>query len=175
LEATPISALGLLWLTTKDGRSLALEQGDYTDPDPWTGTALYQELCPAHPLVVSALNPKHFAEYIVEDSSKVTMPSIFFAELGIPDLENPAFTGNVGGYFDHMLEHLNSCVADLKAGKGKLSKVVDRSADVVFNYQVIGRGLYIASTEDQLAFYPMPDREVLKKKHYDWAKSALIF
>ncbi|MDT8297374.1 MAG: hypothetical protein RQ801_03655, partial [Spirochaetaceae bacterium] len=154
LEATPISALGLLWLTTKDGRSLALKQGAYTDLDPWTGTALYQELCPAHPLVVSALNPKHFAEYIVEDSSKVTMPSIFFAELGIPDLENPAFTGNVGGYFDHMLEHLNSCVADLKAGKGKMSKIVDRSADVVFNYQVIGRGLYISSNEDQLAFYP---------------------
>lgn len=175
LESTPISALGLLWLTTRDGRSLPLKRADYTNPDPWNGTALYQELCPSHPLVVSTLNPKHFAEYIVEDSSKVTMPAIFFAEIGLPDLDNPAFTGNVGGYFDNLMEHLNFCVADLMAGKGKMSKIVDRSASAVFKYQVVGRGFYIGAPEGQLAFYPMPGRDELKKKHYDWAKSALIF
>lgn len=175
LEAVPADALGLLWLITRDGRALSLEQGSYSDPEAWSGTALYQELCPAHPLVVSALNPKHFADYIVEDSTKVTMPALFFADLSMPDLEGADFTGNVGGYFDKMLEHLKSCVMDLKAGKGKLSKVVDRSSAATFNYQVIGRGLYVGTVNGQLVFYPMLPRDILKKKHYDWAKSAQIF
>ena len=175
LEAVPTEALGQLWLITRDGRALALEQGDYSDPEPWAGNALYQELCPAHPLVVSALNPKHFAKYIVEDSSKVTMPAIFFADLAMPDLEDDDFTGNIGGYFDRMLEHLKACVMDLKAGKGKMSKVVDRSSTATFNYQVIGRGLYIGAAGGKLVFYPMPSREILKKKYYDWAKSTQIF
>ncbi len=175
LEAVPTDSLGLLWLITRDGRGLALPQGDYSDPLDWSGNALYQELCPAHPLVVSAMNPKHFAEYIVEDSSKVTMPAIFFADLAMPDLEGSDFTGNVGGYFDKMLEHLRACVMDLKTGKGKMSKVVDRSSAATFNYQVIGRGLYVGAADGGVVFYPMPSRETLKKKHYDWAKSALIF
>ena len=165
----------MLWLVTKDGRSLFLKPAEYVDPEPWTGSALYQELCPARPLVVSALNPKHFAEYIVEDSSKVTMPAIFFADLVMPGLEDHAYTGNVGGYFDTMLEHLKACVEDLRMGKGKMSKVVDRSSSASFNYQVIGRGLYVGGRGGKVVFYPMPSRVELKKKHYDWGKSALIF
>ncbi len=175
LEAVPVDAFGALWLITKDGRSMSLEQSSYTDLDTWDGSALYQELCPAHPLIVSALKPKHFAEYIVEDSTKVTMPAIFFADLTIPDFDGDSFTGNIGGYFDKMMEHLKYCVTELKDGKGKLTKVVDRSSFAAFNFQVIGRGLYIGTSGGRLVFYPMPSREELKKKHYDWAKSASIF
>jgi len=175
LEFVPLKAFGKLWLITKDGRALSLEPSVYTDPDTWGGNALYQELCPAHPLVVSALNPKHFADYIVEDSTKVTMPAIFFADLNIPDFGGKSFTGNIGGYFDKMMEHLKFCIEELKDGKGKLTKVVDRSSFSAFNYQVIGSGLYIGTAGGKLVFYPMPSRDVLKKKHYDWAKSALIF
>ena len=175
LEAVSVDALGLLWLVNRDGRALSLDRDEYRAPDPWSGSALYQELCPASPLVVSALDPRHFAEYIVEDASKVTMPSIVFAELVMPDFGASDLTGNVGGYYDKMMEHLKSCVSDLRAGKGKMSKVVDRSAGSVFNYQVIGSGLYVGGREGALAFYPMLSRDELKKHHYDWAKSALIF
>jgi len=175
LEKVPVDAFGALWLITKDGRSISLEQSAYTDPDSWEGNALYQELCPAHPLVISALKPKHFAEYIVEDSTKVTMPAIFFAELTTPDFNGDSFTGNIGGYYDKMMEHLKYCIAELKDGKGKLTKVVDRSSSAVFNFQVIGRGLYIGASGGRLVFYPMLSREELKKNHYDWAKSASIF
>ncbi len=175
LEAVPVDALGSLWLITRDGRSLSVDKGSYSDPEDWEGTALYQELCPAHPLVVSALNPKHFANYIVEDSSKVTMPAILFADLSMPDFNGNDFTGNVGGYYDKILEHIKYCVMELKGGKGKFTKVVDRSSSATFNYQVIGRGLYVGASGGKLVFYPMPSREILKKKHYDWAKSALIF
>jgi len=175
LEAVPISAFGALWLVTRDGRSLSLEQGEYSETETWPGSALYQELCPAHPLVVSALKPRHFAEYIVEDSTKVTMPAIFFADLKIPEFDGRAFTGNTGGYFDKMMKHLENCVNELKDGRGKLTKVVDRSSSAAFNYQVIGRGLFIGASGGNLVFYPMPSRKVLKKEYYDWAKSASIF
>ena len=175
LEIVPQEALGLLWLVTRDGRSLPLEISMYSDPEPWSGVALYQELCPARPLVVSALNPKHYAEFIVEETSKVTMPKIIFADLNIPELEGEKFTGNVGGFFDKILEHLKACIVDLKAGKGKLNKIVDRSASAYFNYQVIGRGLYVGSSDGKITFYAMPTREVLKKDYYDWGKSSLIF
>ena len=36
LEAAPLNGLGLLHLVTKDGRSLAIEPAEYTDPEPWT-------------------------------------------------------------------------------------------------------------------------------------------
>ncbi|MCK5736214.1 MAG: hypothetical protein KAH21_07020, partial [Spirochaetaceae bacterium] len=175
LEKVPPEAMGALWLITKDGRSLSLKQESYTDPETWNGKALYQELCPAHPLVVSALNPKHFSNYIVEDSSKLTMPALFFADLMIPEFEGNDFTGNTGGYYDSMMEHLKFCMMELSEGKGKLTKVVDRSASGTFNYQVIGRGLYLGFSGGKLLFYPMLSRDILKSDHYDWAKSAMIF
>lgn len=174
LERMPIDGLAALHLVTKDGRVLPIERTVYTDPDPWKGYALYKELCPAPPLVVSALNPKHFAEYIISDANKVTMPAIVFADLSMPELEGGDFTGNVGGYFDNNKEHLKACLDDLRAGKGKLNKIVDRSYNAEFSYQVFGRGVYVGS-ENQVIFYPMPDRGTLKKEAYDWGKSALIF
>ena len=175
LEATPGEALGNLWLVTRDGRGLKLTRDTYRDPEDWHGTALYQELCPAHPLVVSSLNPKHFAEYIVEDSSTEKMPSSVFADLSMPDLDDPDLTGNTGGYFVNKYDHLKSCVEDLQAGKGKLTKVVNRSAASGFNYQVIGRGVYVGGSIAEPVFYHMPSRGELKKTSYDWAKSAQIF
>lgn len=175
LETVPSEALESLWLTTRDGRALMLERGLYSDPQEWSGTALYQELCPARPLVVSSLNPKHFAEFIVEESSKVTIPALVFADLAMPDLDNPDLTGNTGGYFVNKFEHLKYCVENLQSGKGKLTKVVNRSAAAGFNYQVIGRGIYVGVSTGEPIFYPMPDREELKKNHYDWGKSAMIF
>ena len=175
LEAAPLNALGLLYLVTKDGRSLVLEPVEYPDSDPWKGSALYQELCPARPLVVSSLNPGDFIRYIVEDSSKLTMPSVFFADLLMPELTGDAYTGNVGGYFDTKLKHLEACLGELSSVEGKMSKVVDRSASASFNYQVIGAGLYVGRRGGVPVFYAMPSREVLKVRHYDWGKSALIF
>ncbi|MCG8452801.1 MAG: hypothetical protein MI717_06450 [Spirochaetales bacterium] len=174
LEAFNPARLGPLWLTTRDGRSLALTQGSYSDPNPWRGNGLYQELCPAHPLVVSSLNPKHFAQFLVSDSGKLALPAVFFADIAIPEEKGGDFTGNIGDYFDQKKTHLAACLADLEAGKGKLTKVVDRSSSSRFGYQVIGRGFYIGSQTGTLAFYPMLSREELKKHHYDWAKSALI-
>lgn len=175
LEAAPLNGLGLLHLVTKDGRSLAIEPAEYTDPEPWKGSALYQELCPARPLVVSSLKPRDFTRYIAEDSSMVTMPAVFFADLRMPEFTEDTYTGNVGGYFDGKLKHLEACLGELESVEGKMSKVVDRSASALFNYQVIGAGLYAGSGSAVPVFYPMPSRELLKEKHYDWGKSALIF
>ena len=175
LEALPADGLGTLYLITKDGRCLSLAKAEYVESAGSSDAYLYQELCPTHPLVVSSLAPRHFVRYMVEDSSKVRVPKIVFADLTMPDLENRSYTGNTGGYFDKMYDHLQSCLDDLRTGTGKMTKVVDRSADAGFNYQVVGSGFFVGGGGGTIAFYAMPSREELKKHHYDWSKSALIF
>ena len=174
LEHMDPDGMGKLWLVNKDGRSLALGREPYAEPSPWPGYALYKELCPASPLVVSALDPIHFADHLISGKSKVTMPALVFADVMVPDLEDTENTGNVGGYFDKNLDHLRGCIGDIQNSRGKLSKVVDRSFETSFSYQVIDRGVYVASGS-KFAFYRMPGREELKDRAYDWGKSALIF
>ncbi|WP_020612883.1 hypothetical protein [Sediminispirochaeta bajacaliforniensis] len=174
LEHASLDVLGDLYLVTRDGRSLRIAKEAYTEPKLWKGFALYKELCPVSPLVVSALNPKHFGQYMTSPKNKVMIPTLVYASLKVIDLEDRENTGNVGGLYDHNIEHLKSCINDLTSGKGKMTKVVDRSYSAVFSYQVIREGIYVASNEE-VVFYPMPDRETLKQQHYDWARSALIF
>ena len=140
LESVPVGSLGGLWLVTRDGRGLRLEQSPYRNPETWPGTALYQELCPSRPLVATIQKPGEFCEYIVGGSSKVTMPAFVFADLTMPDLSNPNETGNTGGYYVNKYDHLKSCMDVLRSDRGKLTKVVNRSASASFGYQVIGRG-----------------------------------
>lgn len=174
LENIPSEALGDLYLTTMDGRSLKLTKGEYAHPDKWKGYALYKELCPVTPLVVSINNPEKFAEYMTTPINKVSVPAIVFADMKVVTPEDYENSGNLGDEYDGNLEHLKACIDSLNDGHGKVTKTVDRSAMGKFSYQAIETGLYVA-TKNGIVLYAMPDRETLKKENYDWAKSAQIF
>lgn len=173
LEFIPLSAMGPLYLVTKDGRALKLEKSEFCQPKEWKGYGLYKELCPVNPLIVSSLNAKYFGKYLIDPSNKVSVPAIIFSDVRVIDLDDLEHSGNVGTMYDRKLDHLRACISDIQNGKGKPTKTVDRSFSSKFTYQIIDNGIY-AAVGDDIICYAMPDLEELKEHHYDWAKSANI-
>ena len=171
LEHTPLSAMGTLYLTTKDGRTLPIEKSTPRTP-PSRSYYVYQELCPLTPLVVSVLPPARFAESLISTTNPVSVPAVVFSDLKVIDFDNPEATGNIGGLYDHNIDHLKACVHDVTTKKDKPNKNVERSVGS-FSYQIIRDGTYIAGKEG-LIEYTMPSVEVIRRDHYDWGRSALI-
>lgn len=173
LERVPLDVLGNLYLVTRDGRSLELAKGHLEPPLYWKGYALYKELCPVTPLVASSLPPEPFARYLLDPANHISVPAIVFADVKIIDLDNLEHTGNVGALYDHGgNEHIRICFEEIQSHPGKRSKTVDRSCSNRFSYQSVGQGFFFSRRADGIVFYPMLDREVIRKDHYEWGRSA---
>ncbi|MFP4300921.1 MAG: hypothetical protein ACOC47_06490 [Alkalispirochaetaceae bacterium] len=170
LEHVPEKALGNLYLTTKDGRSLALEKGEYSGKK--KEYYVYQELCPLTPLVASVYDPRKFAAYMTDPTNKVTVPKVVFADLKVIDFNNPEDSGNIGGAYDRNLEHLKDCVKDVLTNPEKPNKNVERSI-ASFSYQIIDHGIYVGAG-DILVEYKMPSVEEIRQNHFHWGRSAMV-
>jgi hypothetical protein len=90
LQHVPLSALGRLYLVTKDGRTLGVERA-VSIPDDEKGLRLYHEIAPLRPLVVSALGPKAFYAFFMGDPKKnIAVPTFCWVELRLGGLaSNP--------------------------------------------------------------------------------------
>ena len=64
LEHVPLEVMKELYLTTNDGRSLALKPTPYRNVEVGRKFWVYQELCPVRPLVVSAYDPPTFSRHM---------------------------------------------------------------------------------------------------------------
>lgn len=176
LERVPLSTLEDLHLVTRDGRSLRLIQGEIPYPLHWRGYALYKEICPVTPLVASSLPPEPFSRYLLDPTNHISVPAIVFTDVKIIDLDNLEHSGNVGGLYDHEgNEHVRTCFEEIRKQPGKRSKTIDRSASNRFSYQSIGQGIYFARHKDGMVCYPMPDREEIRRHHYEWGRSANFY
>lgn len=172
LELTPLDRIGDIYLVAVDGRSLKLSRNVWHDTPSPEGYRVYQELCPLRPLVVSALEPAAFSAYLTDPSHKTAVPKIVFADVKTVNADEVA-TGNIGRAFGHNQAHLAECAAAVTSGREKKNKIVSRSHVDRFTYQIIKSGLFIG-TSREMAFYPMPDAETLRREHYDWGRSAMI-
>ncbi len=173
LENVPLKYMKSLFLTTQDGRTLELPRSEYVSPADWQGCALYKELCPVTPLVASPLSPGEFAKYLVNDTHKVQVPSIIFADIKILERDQLKDSGNVGTVSKLAIDHIHDCISQVARSGGKMTKTVDRSFNSKFTYQTIDKGIYAADSTG-IIFYPMPDIETLKQENYDWGRSAYI-
>lgn len=171
LEHVPLSVMLAMYLTTKDGRSLKLEPTDAL-PENSRPFYVYQELAPLTPLVVSALPPADFAQFMTDPHNYVSVPSVVFSDLKVVDFDDPERTGNIGGAYDRNLEHLKSCVHAVTSTPDKPNKNVERSVSS-FSYQIIQDGLYVGNGNGVVHF-PMPDLETIRRDHYDWGRSAMV-
>ncbi|MFW6368771.1 MAG: hypothetical protein ACOCZ9_03435, partial [Spirochaetota bacterium] len=81
LEHVPVSAMKSLSLVTADGRTLTIEQSQAVDAPADRDYYVYLELCPLHPLVTSRLAPARFAAYMTDESNKISVPTVAFADL----------------------------------------------------------------------------------------------
>lgn len=180
LENLPLSALGSLYLVTRDGRSLELKQAVWSQASErvlanWPGVGLYKELCPVFPLVVSCLKPTEFGDFMTAALTRTRVPALLFASLRVSEnLDDMRGIGNIGNVYDQHPEHLQSCIEQIRERPEKMTKIVDRTHFTRFPYKLIDSGMFLSHGSETL-FWPMPDFQQLKETAYDWGRSADIF
>jgi len=171
LENIPMKALHKMYLTTSDGRTLALESGKM--PGESDGLHLYREIAPVPPLVVSSLGPKEFYHLIVKDpESLVKVPAVCFAELRLGQLAEDPLNGDRGDLPYGSIAHLRSCLADLKT-KSVMTKMVDRTPTNGIPYRTVKNGFYVGNAK-KLLYFPLPSEKELVNQHYQWWRSATM-
>lgn len=171
LEHVPLDALGKLYLTTRDGQVLSLEQG----PVPQNYDAehyLYDEICPVHPLIASNLDPAAFVPFVTDPTSPLCVPKIVFADLDPVALIGTDRTAESVMAIHNLPQRIKECFKELDKA-GKPSKTVDRVHTEVCRWNQIKTGYYVGSGTTVL-HYPFPDRDTLDRHHHRWLRSAML-
>lgn len=168
LEHLPIAALRKLWLTTRDGTSLALERGDYQAKSD-RKYRLYQEFCPVSPRVVAQLEPLEFCRRITQPGGPVHVPRIVFADFRLDAMANDPGAQPDLPYQN--LGHIRFCLEELQRNEGKVSKIVDRDLQRDPQLWMIENGFFVGD-QNELAHFPLPSEDDLRRDHYDWWSSA---
>ena len=168
LEHIDLSLFGKLWLCTADGRVMSLDRSPYSDSGDSFGPNLYGELCPVSPLVVSALPPAAFLNFMTDPENPVSLPKLFFVDMLLDRDESGALAGYLP-YSDPL--HLLDCIQDLEKGTEKKTKTVSRSPRHRGFFRTIRRGFFLGGQEG-MVFYEFPDRRDLEVIHSAWWRSA---
>jgi len=173
LEHIPLSAIQSLWLATRDGRVLQLQQSRAIPPKVQGRYHLYQELCPVHPLIASTLAPQSFAKFITEPSRPFYVPRICFVDLELADLADDPLQGQAKDLPYPHLEHLRDCFIQLHNSKDKHTKTVDRIPPPELIYRCIKSGFYLGD-QNLLLYFPLPSHEELDSSHHEWWRSVNV-
>lgn len=171
LESLPCQSLKRLYLTTDDGRTLALEPERYQAEED-RPLHLYQEICPVTPRVVSKLNPQDFCRRLTSPNGPIHVPRIVFAEMKLEELAINPDAPLVENLPYANLEHLRDCLRELRHAYAKPTKAVIRHLKQDFLFRTIRGGFYVGDAEN-FRFFPMPGKEELETTHYAWWRSAL--
>lgn len=168
MEHVALADYGTLYLVTRQGRVMGIEGRPCAEAGEASETHLYQELCPVCPLIVSSLPPGAFCRFITDPKNAVHVPRIFFADLRAD--RDPA--GRLAGTLPYAHpKHIESCIEELEAGKGKKTKTVDREHSMSLFYRTVRRGFYLGD-QTGAKFYPFPTPDELDDTHHVWWKSA---
>ncbi len=168
LENIPLDAIGPLYLTTREGKTLRL---DAQEPPVFERVFhLYQELCPVHPLITSRMDPAEFSRFITDPRVSISMPRICFADLKLGELARQPVSGKADQILCPNVEHLRSCLEEL-VSRNKTTKTFDRLFPPRVMYSSIETGFYVGDQSGVLC-YPMPSCEELETKHSQWWESC---
>jgi len=171
LERIPLAQIGHLWLTTRDGRTLRLNQSNL--PVQFEGKFhLYQELCPVHPLIASTLGPVDFAKFITDPGVRISVPKICFVELQLCGLAEDPESRDIENLPYKEIQHLRDCLTEL-ASEGKVTKTVNRIQPQHIPFRCIKSGFFLADRKDVL-YYPFPSAEEMDRDHHQWWRSAAL-
>lgn len=171
LEHVPLEALGKLYLTTRDGQVLCLEQDKYTHTLD-SKYYLYDEICPVHPLIASKLDPASFAQFATDPASPLCVPKIFFADLDPEKLIGPGITAEGVPALHNQPQRIRECFSELDTAD-KPTKTVDRVHSTTCRWNQIKNG-YFVGAGTSLLYYPFPDRDTLDRYHHSWFRSAML-
>jgi hypothetical protein len=169
LEHIPLAAIGHLYLTTRDGRTLALQQAPL--PSSFDGAFhLYNELCPVHPIIVSSLDPPGFCRFITDPTHRVHVPRICFAEMPLPAWAERPADADDSVLGTPQLQHLRDCLLGLSPRTH--TKTVDRTHQASHWPVQLKNGFFVGD-QTGLLYYPFPRPKELEEQHHDWWRSAL--
>jgi len=171
LEHIPLEALGKLYLTTRDGQVLALEQGELPAEFP-AEHYLYDEICPVHPLIASQLDPSTFTQFVTNPGSPLCVPKIFFAQLDPSAIIGSDRTAEGSLAIHNLPERIKECFRELDKA-GKPTKTVDRIRQLTFRWNHIKNGYFIGD-QSHLLYYPFPTEGTLERDHHVWWRSATL-
>lgn len=171
LEHIPLEALGKLYLTTRDGQILCLEQGTLPE-EVSEGRYLYNEICPVNPLIASKLDPAAFTEFITNPDSPLCVPKLFFAELDPEAIIGTDQTAEGLPAIHNLPARIRKCFSELDDADKK-TKTVDRTREATCRWRHIRRGYFVGSGKT-LLFYPFPDAATLDRHHHAWWRSAAL-
>lgn len=171
LESLPTAALVRLYLTTDDGRTLAIDPVDYTAEED-RPLHLYQEICPVSPRVVSKLNPYDFCKRLTSPKGPVFVPRIVFAEMKLEALASDPDSTQVDNLPYLNLDHLRDCLRELRHTYAKPNKTVIRQMKQDVLFRTVRGGFYLGDQES-FAYFPLPTKEELETTYYPWWRSAL--
>jgi hypothetical protein len=167
MEFVELPAYGKLYLTTADGRVLALDAAPYDASLDEEGPSLYRELCPLFPLVVSGLPPRAFCASLTNPDNPIYAPRLFFADLRLDRDEK-------GRLLSHLPysnpAHIAACIQELHEGT-KQTKTVSRTPSTPGFFRVVRRGFFIGD-QTGIKAYPFPSRDDLEINHQRWWHSA---
>jgi hypothetical protein len=170
LANIPITALGNLYLTTKDGITLELIP-TRENPPVRTGFHLYQEICPVFPKVASPLGPQGFARFVTNPENPVCLPRMVFCDLRLDGMATDPEKSSASNLPYNDMNHLRECLTSLKYKSDKMTKIVHRDFNKNLLYPVIDTGFYVGDQDDFL-YYAFPNEEELEGKHHRWWSSA---
>jgi hypothetical protein len=168
LENISLNAIGPLYLTTREGKTLKLEAEELPSFEPVFH--LYQELCPVHPLITSRMNPVEFSRFITDPRVSISMPRICFADLKLGELARQPVKGNADEIFCANVDHLRSCLEELVT-RNKTTKTFDRLFPPRVMFRSIETGFFVGDQTGVL-YYPMPSPEELETTHRQWWESS---
>lgn len=169
LERIPVAALGKLYLVTDDGRTLALQRSDY-QIDTEKAWRLYQEFCPAVPMVASHLEPLNFCRLLTDPNAPVYVPRMVFSELILQGLRSDPEHGAADDLPYPCIAHLRDVLLELREQK-KDTKMVLKQVKQGVLYRTVRSGFFVGDFND-FAFYRFPSLDELEQQHYAWWRSA---
>lgn len=172
LEALPTESLVRLYLTTDDGRTLALHPQPCPEEED-RPLHLYQEICPVTPRVVSKLNPTDFCRQLTSGESSIYVPRLVFAEMKLEGMANDPEDRNVDNLPYINLDHLRDCLRELRHTYSKPTKTVIRQMKQDVLFRTIRRGFYLGD-KDSCVHFPLPSVDELETTYYSWWRSALF-
>lgn len=172
LEHVDLKALKNLYLVTANGKSLELSSKPYTAINEPGLVRIYQEITPLTNLVASTFDQRSFGKYITTETKSKGSPKICFTQydFNVPDfleqnrnreiMFSPIPESNPARLYDYLLE--------LKAEPTKKTKTISLSSTLAeASFSLIRHGFWLAAP-NELLFYPLPSRDELENKYYDW-------
>jgi len=172
IENIPLNALMNLYLTTDDGRVLALVKSEYKPENEEKGLHLYQQLGPVTPRIASQYNPVEFMKLITNTNRPVSVPKLVFVELILNDLATDPKFAEIGNLPYSNIDHLRDCLIGLQKNPEKPTKTVMRFFQSDLLYRTCKNGFFIGG-QNELLYYHFPSIEELEEKHHAWLRSAL--